>query len=121
MSLLSQERSFKGLQTSIRVVEEKGQTCMAHIADGVSDTYVLTFTIDNTSTNKSWILDSGSVVHACSQKMFNSLVAKEEGTVKMVDGSAWKVSDIETVNVTGRDGTMRASTAVRYVPEVDTI
>jgi len=38
---------------------------------------------DNTSQSKSWIFDSGSTVHVCSQKeLFNSLVAKEEGTVQ---------------------------------------
>ena len=43
---------------------------------------------DNTSQDKGWIFDSGSTVHVCSQnELFNSLVAKEEGIVKMVDGS----------------------------------
>ena len=49
--------------------------------------------------------------------MFNSLVVKEEGIVKMVDGSACEVIDIGTVKVIGRDGTVRALEAVWYVPE----
>ena len=49
--------------------------------------------------------------------MFNSLVVKEEGTVKMVDGSTCEVISTVTVNVTYRDGTVRALEAVRYVPE----
>ena len=44
---------------------------------------------DNTFKGKGWIFDSGSIVHVCSQKEpFDSLVAKEEGIVKMVDGLA---------------------------------
>ena len=72
--------------------------------------------IDNTSADKGWIFDSGSAVHVCYQKeMFNSLVAKEEGTVKMVDGLTWEVIDTGTVNVTDRDGMVRALEAVRYI------
>ena len=68
---------------------------------------------DNTSQGKSWIFDSGSTVHVCSQKeLFNSLIVKEEETVKMVNGSACKVIDTETVKVTERCGTMRALEAV---------
>ena len=37
--------------------------------------------------------------------------------VKMVDGSACEIIDTETVKVTGRDGTVRALEAVRYVLE----
>jgi len=44
--------------------------------------------------------------------MFNSLVAKEERTVEMMDDSACEVIDIRTVNVTCRDGTVRALEAV---------
>jgi len=41
---------------------------------------------DNTSQRKCWIIDSGSTVHVYSHKdMLNSLVAKEEETIKMVD------------------------------------
>ena len=79
------------------------------MAAGVSDAYVLMAFIDNTSTDKGWILDSGSVVHVYSQKeMFNSLIAKEERTVKMLDGSACEVIDTRTINVRGRDETMHA-------------
>ena len=45
----------------------------ADVAESVSDTYMLTSFIDNTSTDKGWILNSGIAVHVCSQKeMFNS-------------------------------------------------
>jgi len=47
----------------------------------------------------------------------NSLIVKEEGTVKMVDDSACKVICTGTVNVTKRDGMMCALKAVWYVPE----
>ena len=48
---------------------------------------------DNTSQDKGWIFDSDSTVHVCFQKELfnNSLDAKEEGNIKMVDGSACKV------------------------------
>jgi len=73
---------------------------------------------DNTSPGEGWIFDSGSTIHVCSQKvLFNSLVAKEEGTLKMVDGSACDIIDTETIKVIERDRTMRALKAVRYVPE----
>ena len=49
--------------------------------------------------------------------MFNSVVAKEKETVKMVDGSACEVIDTRIINVTRRDGTMRAMEAVQYVLE----
>ena len=49
--------------------------------------------------------------------MFNSLIAKEEGIVKMLDGSDCEVISTGTIKVTGRDGTVRALEAVRYVPE----
>jgi len=57
---------------------------------------------DNTSQDKCWIFDSVSAVHICSQKELfnNSLVAKEERIVKMVDGSACKVIGTGTVKVT---------------------
>jgi len=94
-------------------LKKKRQTAEAGVAEGVSDTYVLTIFIDNTSTAKGWILEFGSTVHVCSQKeMFNSLVAKEEGTVKMADDSACKVIDIGTINVTCRNETMYALEAV---------
>ena len=73
---------------------------------------------DNTSQGKSWIFDSASTVHVYSQKeLFNSLITKEEETVKMVDDSACKVIGTGTVKVTGRDVTMDALEAARYVPE----
>ena len=50
--------------------------------------------------------------------MFNSLVAKEEGTVKMVDGSACEVISTGTVKVTERDGMVHALKVVWYVLEV---
>jgi len=61
---------------------------------------------DNTSQSKHWIFDSGSIVNVCSQKELfnNSLVAKEEGAVIMVDGSA--CDDTGIINVTERDRTM---------------
>jgi len=47
---------------------------------------------DNNSQGKGLIFDSGSTVHVCSQKeLFNFLVTKKEGIVKMVDGSACEV------------------------------
>ena len=49
--------------------------------------------------------------------MFNSLVAKEEGSVKMVDDSTCKVISTVTINVTCRDKTTHAMEAVRYIPE----
>ena len=73
---------------------------------------------DNTSQDKGWIFDSGSMIHVCSHKeMFNSLVVKEEGTVKMVDDSACEVINTGIVNITWRDGTVHALKMVRYVPE----
>ena len=65
----------------------------ADVASGVENTEILMASYDNTSQGKSWIFDSGSTVYVCSQKdLFNnSLVAKEEGIVKMVDGLACKV------------------------------
>ena len=49
--------------------------------------------------------------------MFNSLIVKEEGIVKIVDGSARKIIDTGTVNVTERDGMVHSLEAVRYIPE----
>ena len=69
---------------------------------------------NNTSHGKSYIFDFGSTVHVYShEEMFNSLVAKEDGTVKMVDGSACEIIGTGTE----RDETVRALEAVRYVPE----
>ena len=53
MSLLSPERSLEeGLQAMTIVTEKKGQTVKADVAGVVLDTYVLTTSIDNTSTIK---------------------------------------------------------------------
>ena len=49
--------------------------------------------------------------------MFNSLVAKEEGAVIMVDGLACEVIDTGTIKITEREEIVRALEAVRYVPE----
>jgi len=110
VSLLSQGRLLKERpQVSTRMVEKKGQTAEADIAEGVLDAYVLTASIDNTFTNEGWILDSGSVVHVCSLKeMFNSFIAKEEETIKIVDDSAYEAIVTGTVNVTCRNGIMHA-------------
>ena len=64
-------------------------------------------------------MDSGSTVHVCFQKELfnNSLVTKEEGIVKMVDGSTCEVIGTGTVKVTERDRRVRALEAVRYVPD----
>ena len=78
---------------------------------------------DNTYQGKSWIFDSDSTIHVCSQKeLFNNyLVAKEEVIVKMVDGSACEVIGTGIVKVTRRDGTVRALEAVQYVLELSLI
>ena len=51
------------------------------------------------------------------KELFNSLVAKEELIVKMVDDSACEIIGTTTVKVTKRDGTVHALEAVRYVPK----
>ena len=97
-------------------LKKKGQAAEAGVAlSGLEEIEVLmAFNEDNTSEGKSWIFDSGSTVHVCSQKeLFNSLVAKEEGIVKMVDESACEVIGTGTVKFTERDGTVRALEAVR--------
>jgi len=43
------------------------------------------------------------------------LVAKDEGIVKMVDGSTYEVIGIGTVKVTERDGMVHTLEAVWYV------
>ena len=85
----------------------------------VKDTKILmSFYEDNTSQGKGWIFNSGSTVHVYVQKkLFNSLVAKEEETIKMIDGSACKVIGTGTVKVTKRDGIVRDLEAVQYVLE----
>ena len=57
-------------------------------------------------------------VHVYSQKeLFNLLVAKEEGIVKMVNGSTCEVIGTGTVKITERDKMVRALEAVQYVSE----
>jgi len=81
---------------------------------GVEDTEVLIASFEHKSSQgKGWIFDLGSTVHVYFQKeLFNYLVAKEEGTIKMVDGLTFKVIGTETVKVTKRDGMVRALEAV---------
>ena len=63
------------------------------VTSGVDNEVLVTSSVeDNTSQGQGWIFDYGSMVHVCShKKMFNSLVAKEQGTIKMVDSSAFEV------------------------------
>ena len=84
------------------MAEEEGAIAETDVGSGAKDTEILmAFYEDNTSQGKGWIFDSGSTVHVCSQKeLFNSLVAKEEGTIKKVDGSACEVIGTEIVKVT---------------------
>ena len=58
-----------------------------------------------------------NIIEELKKEWFNTLVVKEERTVKMVDGSACKVISTGTVKATKRNGTMRALEVVRYVPE----
>jgi len=83
-------------------LRKKGQAAEADVAlSGVEDTEVLMASYENnTSQGKGWMFDSGSTVHVCSQKeLFNFLVAKEQGTIKMVDDSACEVIGTGTVKV----------------------
>ena len=99
-------------------MKKKGQAADADVAMSGGDTEILMASYDNTSQDKSWIFDSDSSVHVCShKKLLNSLVAKEERTVKMVDG-ACEIIDTGSVKVTERDGTMYALEAIKYVPKV---
>jgi len=96
MSLLSQER-FKEewLQASVRMVEEEGASCGGRRNKRCWHRSINGFLCWRcTSQSNGWIFDLGNTVHACSQKeLFNSLVAKEERVVIMVDGPAWEVID----------------------------
>jgi len=56
-------------------------------------------------------------MYVLKKKLFNSLVAKKEGTVKMVEGSACEVIGTGTIKVKERDETVHTLEAVRYVPE----
>ena len=98
-------------------MKKKGQAAKAGVTlSGLEKTNVLMASNeDNSSQGKGWIFDSGSTVHVRSQKeLFNSLVVKEEGTVKMVDSSTYEDIDTRTVKVTERDGMVRALEAVQY-------
>ena len=113
---MSQGRSLKNdCKHRQEWLKKKGQAAEAGVAlSGVEDTEVLIISYeDNTSQGKGWIFDSGSTVYIYSQKeLLNSLVAKEEGTVKMVDGSACKVISTGIVKVIEKDGTVHAVEAV---------
>ena len=50
--------------------------------------------------------------------MLNSLIAKEEGTVKIVDGSACKVIGMRIIKVTERDETVHPLEAVQVKDEL---
>jgi len=81
-------------------LKKKGQTTESDVElSGFEETEgLMASNEDNTSKSKGWIFDSDSIVHVCSQKKpFNSLVAKEKGIVKMVDGLAFKVISTGTV------------------------
>jgi len=90
------------------------------VMSGVEDTEVLmaSYLYYNTSQGKNWIFDSDSTIHVCPQnELFNSLVVKKEGTIKIMDGSACEVIVTRTIKVTERDRIVRALEAIRYVPE----
>jgi len=58
------------------------------------------------------------MVHVYFQKeLFNFLLAKEEGIVKMVDDLACEVISTGTVKITERDVIVCALEAVQYVPK----
>ena len=88
-------------------MKKKGQAWKVSVAlNSLEETEVLMASNkDNNFQGKGWLFDSGSTVHIYSQKeLFNSLVAKEEGIVKMVNGSACKVIGTGIVKITERDG-----------------
>ena len=101
-------------------MKKKGQATEVNVVSDVEDIEILMASYeDNTSRGKGWIFDSSSTAHVCYQKELfnNSLIAKEEGIVKVVDGSACEIIDTGTIKVTGRDGTVHALEAVRYIPK----
>ena len=61
----------------------------------------------------------GNTVHVCSQKelFINSLVAKEDGVVIMVDDSPCEIIGIGTVKATEKDEMVQTLKAVRNVLE----
>ena len=76
-------------------MKKKRQAAEADIVMSGVDTKVLmaSYIEDNTSQGKRWIFDFRSTAHVFSHKdMFNSLLANEEGNVKMVDGSTARSS-----------------------------
>ena len=79
------------------MAEEKGTSCVGS-NNKRCDTELLmaSYVEDNTAHGKGWIFNSDSTIHVYSQKelFYNSLIAKEEGIVKMVDGSACEVIGI---------------------------
>ena len=69
------------------MVEEEGAVTKTDVASSVDDIEVLmaSYVEDNTSQCKNLILDSGITIYLCSQKeLFNSLVVKEKGIMKMM-------------------------------------
>ena len=81
------------MRASAKVAEKEGKSCgeRRSIEQCSGHRSIMASYKNNTSQDKGWIFDSGSTVHVCSQKeLFNSLAAKEEGIIKMVDGSAWR-------------------------------
>jgi len=105
-------------------LKKKRQAAEADVAISSGDIEVLMvfYVKDNTPQDKCWIFDSASIVYVFYHKeMFKSLVVKVEGIVKIVDGSTCKVIDTGTVNVTCRDGTVRALEAVRHFLEAMSI
>ena len=83
-------------------MKKKRQAAEADVAlTGIENTEVLIASYkDNTSQGRGWIFDSDSTVYVCFQKeLFNSLIVKKEGTIKMVDGLACKVIGTGTVRL----------------------
>jgi len=102
------------------MAEEKGTSCVGS-NNKRCDTELLmaSYVEDNTAHGKGWIFNSDSTIHVYSQKelFYNSLIAKEEGIVKMVDGAACEVIGTGTIKVIERDGMVHVLEAVWYVPE----
>ena len=75
---------------------------------------------NNTSTEKdSWILDSGSSVHVCSNKgKFSSFVHKKEKVVRLANGTVCRVHGEGTVHIAGNDGAVHTLEEVQYAPKV---
>ena len=101
VSLLSKGKSLKELlQASERIIEEEWASCGDRCGNELCIGYQSINSFLCSSQDKSWIFNSGSMVHVCSHiEMFNSLVAKEEYTAKMMEGSTCEVIGTGTVNV----------------------